>query len=344
MIDQLGSPDTYNHYPTGWAVAFSTPFRMFKRYSYQGGVCDPLVIHWPEGIKAKGEVRHQYHHCTDIVPTILDCCGVEMPDGRRRRTSRHRCPVCRCATRSTPPTPRPPRRRSTTRCSVPAASGTTAGRPSPSTVLYRSDSATSTKTAGSCSTPTKIAPRPTTSPNSTQKRSKSSRQLWLEEAEKYNVLPLNDLGILEYRAFESSSRDRRSRRAGSTRTTRGRPKCPERRRPTRSTSPTRSSPRSSSPADSQGVIFAQGSRFGGYSMFVKDGKLTYVYNFLGIPPEQTLTADAPAPGRHIVGVEFTKERRRRKPRADRTAQAVHRRRRRRRDGDPHVASRLQPVR
>src|SRR3712207_7687039 len=44
MIDKLGSPDTYNHYPTGWAMAFSTPFRMFKRYSYQGGVCDPLVV------------------------------------------------------------------------------------------------------------------------------------------------------------------------------------------------------------------------------------------------------------------------------------------------------------
>ena len=80
MVDQLGSPDTYNHYPTGWAMAFSTPYRMFKRYTYQGGVCDPLVIHWPAGISAKGEVRQQYHHCTDIVPTILDVCGVEMPD------------------------------------------------------------------------------------------------------------------------------------------------------------------------------------------------------------------------------------------------------------------------
>jgi arylsulfatase A-like enzyme len=80
MVDQLGTPDTYNHYPTGWAVAFSTPYRMFKRYTYQGGVCDPLVIHWPAGIKARGEVRHQYHHSTDIVPTILEVCGVEMPE------------------------------------------------------------------------------------------------------------------------------------------------------------------------------------------------------------------------------------------------------------------------
>ena len=66
--------------PTGWAAAFSTPFKMFKRYSeYSGGTCDPLVISWPKGIKARGEVRHQYHHSTDIVPTILDVCGLEMP-------------------------------------------------------------------------------------------------------------------------------------------------------------------------------------------------------------------------------------------------------------------------
>jgi hypothetical protein len=55
------------------------------------------------------------------------------------------------------------------------------------------------------------------------------------------------------------------------------------------------------------VIFAQGSRFGGYTLFVKDGKLTYVYNFLGIPPEQEIVADAPTSGTHIVGVDFTRE-------------------------------------
>ncbi len=81
LIDVLGGPDTYEHFPTGWAVAFSTPFQMFKRYSeYSGGTCDPLVISWPKGIKAKGEIRNQYHHSTDIVPTILDVCGLEMPE------------------------------------------------------------------------------------------------------------------------------------------------------------------------------------------------------------------------------------------------------------------------
>ena len=50
------------------------------RYSeYSGGTCDPRVISWPKGIKAKGEVRHQYHDSADIVPTILELCGLEMP-------------------------------------------------------------------------------------------------------------------------------------------------------------------------------------------------------------------------------------------------------------------------
>ena len=80
LIDKLGGPDTYEHCPTGWAAATSSPFKMFKRYAeYSGGTCDPLVISWPKGIKARGEVRNEYHHSTDIVPTILEVCGLEMP-------------------------------------------------------------------------------------------------------------------------------------------------------------------------------------------------------------------------------------------------------------------------
>lgn len=60
--------------------------------------------------------------------------------------------------------------------------------------------------------------------------------------------------------------------------------------------------------DSRGVIFAQGSRFGGHSLFIKNGKVTYAYNFLGIPPEQRITGNAPGSGRHVIGVEFTKQR------------------------------------
>jgi arylsulfatase len=78
-LDDLGSPKTYNHYANGWAMAFNTPFKMWKRYEFNGGTSDPLIIAWP-GTKAHGELRDQYCHAIDIVPTILDFLGVDAPE------------------------------------------------------------------------------------------------------------------------------------------------------------------------------------------------------------------------------------------------------------------------
>src|SRR5690606_17095003 len=75
-LDVLGSEKTYNHYCTGWAMAFNTPFKMWKRYSsYEGGTADPCIVAWPKEIKAHGEIRHHYIHAIDIVPTLYDCLG-----------------------------------------------------------------------------------------------------------------------------------------------------------------------------------------------------------------------------------------------------------------------------
>ena len=79
MLDELGGPKTYNHYANGWAMAFNTPFKMWKRYEFNGGTSDPCIVSWPAGMKAKGEIREQYHHAIDLVPTVLDCLGVEAP-------------------------------------------------------------------------------------------------------------------------------------------------------------------------------------------------------------------------------------------------------------------------
>ncbi len=70
---------TFNHYPWGWAWAGNTPFRRWKRETYRGGVSDPFIVHWPKGIKAKGEVRTQYAHAIDMVPTVLEALGIEAP-------------------------------------------------------------------------------------------------------------------------------------------------------------------------------------------------------------------------------------------------------------------------
>ena len=80
LLDDLGSPKTYNHYPNGWAMAFNTPFKMWKRYEFNGGTSDPCIVSWPAGMKSRGEIRHQYHHAIDLVPTVLDVLGVEAPE------------------------------------------------------------------------------------------------------------------------------------------------------------------------------------------------------------------------------------------------------------------------
>ncbi len=79
-LERWGQWDTYPHYHAGWAMAGNTPFRYFKQSEHRGGQADALVVHWPDGIEAKGEIRNQYHHISDIAPTIMEAAGIEKPD------------------------------------------------------------------------------------------------------------------------------------------------------------------------------------------------------------------------------------------------------------------------
>jgi len=78
-IDDLGTPRANNHYPWGWAWAGNTPLKRFKRDTHEGGVCDPLIVHWPARLGTPGETRQQYVHAIDVAPTLLDLLGVEAP-------------------------------------------------------------------------------------------------------------------------------------------------------------------------------------------------------------------------------------------------------------------------
>ncbi len=82
-IDDIGGPKYFNHYPWGWTWAGDTPFRRWKRETYRGGVSDPFIINWPDGLEARGENRHQYGHAIDMVPTVLDLLGIEPPGSIR---------------------------------------------------------------------------------------------------------------------------------------------------------------------------------------------------------------------------------------------------------------------
>jgi arylsulfatase A-like enzyme len=86
-IDELGSPTSYNHYCTGWAWAFDTPFPYWKRWAgYEGGVADMMLVAWPKQIKPSKDVRHQYVHAVDLVPTLYDLLGIEAPAVLKGRT------------------------------------------------------------------------------------------------------------------------------------------------------------------------------------------------------------------------------------------------------------------
>ena len=78
--DEWGTAETNNHYHAGWAMAGNTPFKYFKQTVHNGGMSDALIVTWPKGIQAKGEIRTQYHHLIDVAPTILDATGVQAPD------------------------------------------------------------------------------------------------------------------------------------------------------------------------------------------------------------------------------------------------------------------------
>jgi len=78
-IDDLGTPNAYNHYPWGWAWAGNTPLKRWKRETHEGGVTDPLIFSWPKGVTATGETRHQYVHAIDVFPTLLELIGIVPP-------------------------------------------------------------------------------------------------------------------------------------------------------------------------------------------------------------------------------------------------------------------------
>jgi len=300
----LGGPDTYNHYPTGWAVAFSSPYQMFKRYSqYSGGTACPLVISWPKGIKAKGELRDQYHHSVDIVPTILDICGLKMPDvyhgvkqyplsgvsmrysfdaKQKDPTQKHVQYYVMLGTRGI--------WKDGWKASAVHAPLTGKGNfDKDSWQLYHVDEDRSESTDLAKQNPEKL---------------KELQDLWMEEAKKNFGLPLDDRTAVEQlgleRPAQEPARDRYIYYPGTEPVPEG-VAVNVRGRSYKILANVELN------ANASGVIFAHGSRFGGHSLFIKDRKLYYVYNFLGIKPEQVFSSGALPPGKYTLGVEFTKD-------------------------------------
>ena len=189
MLDELGGPKTYNHYPNGWAMAFNTPFKMWKRYEFNGGTCDPCIISWPAGIDGQAA-----RSATSTTTRSTSCrrsstCSASSRPRRSRATPRARSTASACATASTTPTA--PSARKTQFYSMLGSRGDLARRlegrhDAPDD---RAAGATSTTTSGSCTTPTSTAPSCTTSPPSTPRSCASSSNLWFAEAGRQQRVP-----------------------------------------------------------------------------------------------------------------------------------------------------------
>jgi arylsulfatase A-like enzyme len=305
LIDKLGGPDTYEHFPTGWATGTSAPFKMFKRYAeYSGGTCDPLVISWPKGIAARGEVRNQYHHSTDIVPTILEVCGLEMPKVYKGVEQYPMSGVSmKYSFDAKPDAPTQKKRQ------YYAMLGTRAiwedGWKAVALHVPFSNKGNFDKDEWElyCTDVDRAE-----STNLAKQHPDKLNQLikvWFEEAEKNFVLPLDDRSAVEIlgleRPTDEAQRERYMYYPGTS-------AIPESIAVNvRGRSYKILADVEIVDANCSGVIFAHGSRFGGHALFIKDKKLHYVYNFLGIKPEQKFNSGELVPGRYTLGMEFTRE-------------------------------------
>jgi arylsulfatase len=304
MLDELGGPKTYNHYSNGWAMAFNTPFKMWKRYEFNGGTSDPCIISWPAGMKAKGELRTQYHHAIDLVPTILDCLGVEAPtrikghvqsafDGVSMKYSFDDVSA--------------PSARRTQFYSMLGSRGiwhdgwkaitthpTIAGWSNfndDTWELYHTDVDRSELRDLSTEEPDKL---------------RELINLWFAEAGRNGAFPLDDRSALEIiltpRPLVSPPRDRYVYFPDTA-------DVPE----SQSVNIRNRSYALGALVDipepgAQGVLFAHGARFGGHALYVKDDRLHYVYNFVGMMEQKVdATEDLPTGENLILSAAFDKD-------------------------------------
>ncbi len=303
-LDAWGGPGTFAHYAHGWCHAGNTPFQKWKRTTFHGGTADPLIIHHPRRITDGGRIRTQYVHAIDVPATLLDLVGVEFPDHLDG------IPQTEIAGRSFAPSlfdPEAPEHRrqqyfemygnramyrdgwvAVSFHPMPGMPSDGAGDPNAPELdmpweLYdlRSDPSQSRDVA---------ADHP--------ELVRDLERLWYVEAGRYGAFPVNS-HVLN----------------GST------PRPDSERRvftywPDTSTIPNDTAPRTlqrpftidarfrTSHAGDDGVLIAQGGRFGGWTVFVQDGRVHYEYNYLGLE-RATLISDPLGVGEHRVTVEVT---------------------------------------
>ncbi|MGA8727059.1 MAG: hypothetical protein WB565_18650 [Acidimicrobiales bacterium] len=305
-IDDFGTPEAYNHYAVGWAHAMCTPYQWTKQVaSHLGGTRNGTVVHWPNGFNASGEVRNQFHHVIDVAATVLDVIGLPEPtfvngveqlplhgvsmaylfddgDADERRETQYFEMVCNRGIYHKG-------WMAVTRHSIPWLFGATLPALDDDVwELYDINSDWTQAHDLATEHPDKLA---------------ELQRLFLIEAVKYNVLPLDDRRI---ERFNSEIAGRPELAKGPSQVFFG--------GMSRVTENTVLNLKNKSYAitaevavpegEATGVIAAQGGTFGGWSLYLHNGVPTHCYNLLGLARVKAVGKEPLAPGTHQIRVEF----------------------------------------
>ena len=305
-IDKFGTPEAYNHYAVGWAHAMDTPYQWTKQVaSHWGGTRNGTIVHWPNGIAARGEVRNQFHHVIDVAPTVLEAAGLPEPkvvhgveqkpiegvsmryafdDGgaAERHVTQYFEMFCNRGIYHEGWT-------AVTRHSTPWVMAPLPPFADDTWELYDTNTDWSQANDLAAAMPEKLA---------------ELQALFLEEARKYDVLPLDDRRI---ERFDPATAGRPTLVKGNTQLLFG--------GMGRLTENVVINIKNKSHAvtaklivpegGAEGVIVAQGGAFGGWSLYVRDGKPKYTYNLFGLKQFHVAGSDVVPAGTHQVRMEFT---------------------------------------
>jgi arylsulfatase A-like enzyme len=303
-LDKLGGPATYNHYPTGWAWAFNTPFKLWKRYSnWEGGTADPMIVSWPARITGTG-LRRQYVHAIDIVPTLYSVLGIDPPEAVKGYTQ---YPLEGISFDATFNDEHASTDKQTQFYSMggtraiwhqgwkaaavsPAAPDMWAHYAAQRWELFNTEEDPSECHDVAAGKPDKL---------------RELIELWWAQAGQYGALPLENRGALEILTTDrpqlTKPRNRYVYYPGTA-------EVPESVAPNiRNRSYTVAVEVTIDTPDASGVLFAQGSRFGGHALYIKDRKLKYCYNFVGAQDQIVESAEPVPTGHVILSASFDRE-------------------------------------
>ncbi|MFY0408272.1 sulfatase-like hydrolase/transferase [Solicola sp. PLA-1-18] len=305
VVDEIGGPTTYPIYPVGWALAMNTPYPWTKQVaSHLGGTRDGMIVHWPGGIDSRGEIRHQWHHVIDVLPTILDAAGLPHPTtvgGVGQQV------IEGTSLRYTFDDPEAADRRGTqyfemvgnrgiyhegwtavTRHGTPWLMVDGGDRPFEDDVweLYNLIADWSQAHDVADQDPQRLA---------------SLRELFVIEAGRHQVFPLDDR-VTERENPQVAGRidlhhGRTSIELGPRTARLSEEAAPNVKNRSHTVSV------DVEVADDSGVLVAQGGRFGGWSLYVHDGALAYAYNLYGRDRTHVRSSAPLTPGRHLLAVQ-----------------------------------------